>query len=103
MSNTEADGGQPERVAFQALDGAVGRLLAELTATRGRVAEAEAQSAELQELLRRFTGDEEEAGRLLSRLRDLEGENSELRDRLERGRQGVDRLLARLKFLEEQR
>ena len=103
MSNTEADGGQPERVAFQALDAAVGRLIEELSATRVRASEAEAQRGELQELVQRFTGDEAEAGRLLSRLRSLEGENSELRERLERGRQGVDRLLARLKFLEEHR
>jgi predicted nuclease with TOPRIM domain len=103
VSNTEAEGGHPERVAFKALDAAVGRLIHELATAKDRAADAESETTELQELLRRFTGDEAEAGRLLTRIRNLEGENSDLRERLERGRQGVDRLLARLKFLEEQR
>jgi predicted nuclease with TOPRIM domain len=90
-------------VAFKALDAAVARLIEELASAKDRAAEAEAESTELQELVRRFTGDEAEAGRLLTRISNLEGENSDLRTRLERGRQGVDRLLARLKFLEEQR
>jgi hypothetical protein len=37
------------------------------------------------------------------RLRELENENLELRDRLGRGRDTVERLVARLRFLEDQR
>ena len=101
MSNTEVDGGQPERAAFQELDAAVGGLIEELATLKGRASEAESTSAELEELVQRFTGDDAEAGRLLTRLSDLEGENTDLKERLERGRAGVDRLIARIKFLEE--
>ena len=38
-----------------------------------------------------------------SYLRSLEEENQDLRGRLEKGRQGVERLLARIRFLEGQR
>lgn len=103
MSNTGASGGQPERAAFQELDTAVGKLIEELTTMKGRAGVAEAQSAELQELLQRFTGDDDAAGRMLTQFSDLEAENIDLRERIERGRDGVDRLLARIKFLEEHR
>ena len=103
MSNTEAKSGAPGGAGFKELDAALGRLIEELTLTRGRASEAEAKSAELEEIVKRFTGDQGEAGRLLTRLGDLEAENTDLRARLERGREGVERLLARVKFLEEQR
>ena len=101
MSNTGVDGGQIERAAFQALDTAVSDLIEALATMKGRASEAESRSAELQELVQRFTGDDAEAGRLLTRLRELEIENTDLKQRLERGREGVDRLIARIKFLEE--
>jgi predicted nuclease with TOPRIM domain len=69
----------------------------------GRAEEAEAKSEELEEIVRRFTGDEAEAGRLLTRLSDLEEENTDLHGRLKKGRSGVDRLLAKIRFLEAQR
>ena len=103
MSNTEDSAQQPERPAFQELDAAVGRLIEQLVDSNERATEAEAQSAELQELVKRFTGDDAEAGRLLTRLKDLESENIDLKTRLDQGREGVDRLLARIKFLEEHR
>jgi hypothetical protein len=40
---------------------------------------------------------------LLTRLQRLEEENADLRSRVERGRAGVDRLLAKVRFLENQR
>ncbi len=103
MSNTEGSAGQAEISALRELEAALGRLIQELTLTRGRASEAEAKSAELAEIVKRFTGDEGEAGRLLTRLQSLEAENADLRARFDRGRQGVERLLARIKFLEEQR
>ena len=68
---------------------------------KGRASEAESKSAEFEELVKRFTGDDKEAGRLLTRLRDLESQNTDLKERLELGREGVERLIARIKFLEE--
>ena len=45
-------------------------------------------------------GDEGEADRILTRLHTLEEENGDMRHRLEQGREGVDRLLAKIRFLE---
>lgn len=100
MSNP---GGSADREAFQALEQAAGRALERLHGLNARALEAEARSAELAELLKRFTADGAEAGRLLTRLSDLEAENADLRRRLDAGREGVDRMLARLRFLEDQR
>lgn len=100
MSNAE---GSADRAAFQALERTAGAAVERLRELHVRAREAEARGAEMQELLRRFTGDAGEADRLLTRLRALESENADLRRRLEAGREGVDRMLARIRFLEEQR
>lgn len=101
MSQPEGNGEQPD-AAFARLEGAVGRLLDRLSAAKSRAEAAEAKSAELAQLVQRFTGDEAEAGELMTRLRSLEEENQELRSRLERGRTGVERMIARIRFLENQ-
>ena len=101
MSKPEANG-QPEREAFQALESAVGQALERLEQMGRRIQTAEAKSAELGELVKRFTGNDEEAGRLLTRLRSLEEENADLKGRLAEGRAGVDRLLSKIRFLENQ-
>lgn len=103
MSNPEDSAARPERAALHELDRAVGSALERLRALRARAEEAEARERDLQELLHRFTADPEEAGRLLGRMRALKAENEELRRRLDKGREGVERMLARLRFLEEQR
>ena len=103
MSNPGGRAEQADRQALQALETAVGLALERLDEFRARAHGAEARSAELGELLQRFTQDQGEAQLLLSRLRALEGENEELRGRLEKGREGVERLLARIRFLEGQR
>ena len=102
MSKPGDNGGQPEHEAFAALESAVGHALDRLTHMTERVEAAEAKSAELGELVKRFTGDEDEAGRILTRLKRLEEENTDLKGRLEQGRDGVDRLLAKIRFLENQ-
>lgn len=102
MSNPAGNGGQPEREAFAVLEGAVGQALDQLARMDQRVHAAEAKNGELAELLRRFTGNEVEPGQILTRLRRLEEENADLRTRLEQGRDGIDRLLAKIRFLEDQ-
>ncbi|HUF75899.1 MAG TPA: hypothetical protein VMM35_06455 [Longimicrobiales bacterium] len=102
MSNPAGNGGQPEREAFAALESAVGHALERLDHMSRRVRAAEAKSAELDEVVRRFTGNEEEAGQILSRLRRLEEENADLKGRLAEGRAGIDRLLSKIRFLENQ-
>ncbi len=103
MSKPEAEVEQPDRAALKELENAVGEALDRMQELRTRASHAEGTSAELSEMLKRFTGDEGEAGRLLTRLRTLEAENAELRDRVQKGREGVERLLAKIRFLEEQR
>jgi len=103
VSNSGGSAAPTDRVAFQRLERAVGEALARLERTRLRAEAAEARSGEFQELLKRFTGDEGAAPRLLTRLKALEVENEDLRTRLEKGREGVERLLARIRFLEGQR
>lgn len=102
MSKSGDNGGAPEKKAFDALERAVAETLDRLEAMTDRVAAAEARSEELGEVVKRFTGDEGEAGRILTRLKDLEDENLDLRSRLEQGREGVDRMLAKIRFLENQ-
>lgn len=87
---------------FARLEDAVGELLDRLAETRVRAHAAEQKSDELAELVQRFTGDEQEAEQLMTRLKALETENADLRSRLERGREGVERMIARIRFLESQ-
>ena len=103
MSNKEGDDERSDRTALTDLEGAVSGLLDRLAAVSARAEDAEGKSGELEELVKRFTGDGAEAGRMLSRLKGLEEENQDLRSRLETGRDGVDKVLAKIKFLEEQR
>jgi len=100
VSKPVDNGGPPEKLAFEALERAVTEALAHLQAIEERAAAAEARSAELGEVVGRFTGDQADGGQLLTRLEKLEEENADLRRRLEQGREGVDRLLARIRFLE---
>lgn len=102
MSKPEDNGGAPEEAAFEQLEGAISQLLERLEHATNRAQIAEARSSELGELVQKFTGDEEEAGRLMTRLKTLEEENTDLRGRLERGRAGVERMIARIRFLESQ-
>lgn len=101
MSQPEDNGGGAE-AGFSRLEDAVGELIDRLSQERARTAAAEAKNAELAELVERFTGNEDEADQLMSRLKALETENEDLRSRLERGRAGVERMIARIRFLENQ-
>ena len=103
MSNPEGSGEQVPKAALLALERKVAEALDQFRAFRVRAHEAEARSAEYGEMLKRFSADGSEVGRLLTRLETLERENQDLRNRLEQGREGVERMLARLRFLEEQR
>lgn len=102
MSKPEDSGTPDEKAAFARLERAVGRLLDRLEATTMRAEAAEARGTELATLVERFTGNEEDAGELVDRLKRLEAQNEDLRSRLEQGRDGVDRMLARIRFLENQ-
>lgn len=92
-----------ERAALQALEGAVGKLLDQVRALSTRVEKADARRDEVEDLLRRITAGDENPAQLHGRVRDLENENADLRQRLDEGREGVERLLAKIRFLEDQR
>jgi hypothetical protein len=101
VSNPAGNGAR-ERQPLDELDGAIGDMIDRLAWMHDRMALAEEKSEELEELLKRFTGNEVDPGEIVSRVRVLEAENADLRSRLERGREGVERLLAKIRFLENQ-
>ena len=103
MSNTGGSVEPSDRAALAELESAVGGLLDRLSDVSDRAEEAEGKSEELEELVKRFTGDDAAPSRMLTRLERLEQENQDLRGRLQKGRAGVDRLLAKIRFLEEKR
>ena len=100
MSNPAGNGAR-ERQPLDELEGAIGDMLDRFGWMNDRMALAQERSEDLEELLRRFTGHEEPA-EMVSRLRALEKENADLRSRLEQGRESVERLLAKIRFLENQ-
>lgn len=85
------------------LDAAVGRALEEIEQLRRRADEAERRSAELELLLAGFQVGDENPAAMKSRLNRLEAENRDLHDRIARGRETVERLIARIRFLEDQK
>ena len=93
----------PARQALTELEQAVGRVLEEVESLRGRVKESESRTRNVEELLRRFTKGEVDPGNLQERLSELEAMNQGLLDRIDSGREGVERVLARIRFLEEHR
>ncbi len=105
MSTSEARAGQgpDERAALQSLEAAVGRLLERVQALSRAAEKADDRRAEVEELLRRITTGDESPASMHVRLRALEAENGDLRERLAKGRETAERLLARIRFLEEQR
>lgn len=100
MSNQGAEE-RPDLVAHARLRVAVERLL-ELVRLQGdRAVRAEGRVRDLEGLLARFARGEEDPARLARGLEALREENEELRRRLGEGAEGVERLLARIRFLEE--
>lgn len=92
-----------ERAALQSLDGAVGAVLDEVARLRSTLREREARIREAESLLAELSEGEESPVRMRRRIDRLQEENAELRARLQEGRDGVERLLAKIRFLEEQR
>ena len=101
MSKAEGNEEALEGQGFRALDEAVARTLEELKSFRQRALDAERLSSEFEELLKAFKSGKETVGGMKQRLMHLEKENSELRSRVGQGRETVDRMLARIDFLED--
>lgn len=79
-----------EMAAIAKLEGALDQLLDELQEVRSGATAAE-------------SGDLGDARQLSARVKDLEGENQELRERLTAGLGIAERLAAKIRFLEEKR
>lgn len=92
-----ADGG-PE---MKALAAAVGRAIAEVRAARERAAEAEAGATRSDDLLREFVDGTQDPGALAKQVSELEAENQMLRSRIQQGQKVVDKILARIRFIED--
>ena len=109
MSKPEDNGSAREAAAFERLEVAVGRLVEALEQAQERVDEAEARieevearNSEMAQMVERFTESPGDAQEIMGRLKTLETENEDLRLRIDRGREGVERMIARIHFLENQ-
>lgn len=109
MSSAEAEtnpaGGEDpadeEGAALERLDEAVRAAVERLRAMEDRLHEAKARNRDLEELLERFRAGEDDPERMAKRVARLTEENEMLRERLDRGRGAVERILARIRFLRE--
>lgn len=104
MSSSESDreAVSPD-VAIAQLEGAITSVLEEVYRLRGEFSRMDAQGQELEELLLGVTSGKRGPREMMDRLGVMEEENRELRARLDIGREGVGKLLTRIRFLEEQR
>jgi predicted RNase H-like nuclease (RuvC/YqgF family) len=95
-----SDGVSPDQ-AIERLESAVNAALEQVERLAGEVVRMQTQGEALEGLLKGVTSGAEGPRELIAKLNILEEENHDLRSRLDEGRAGVERLLARVKFLEE--
>lgn len=93
----------PPEVALDGLATAVERSLERIAQLEDRLGAAESRRDELEALLAKMADGSASPADMLTRLKHLESENADLGRRLEQGREGVERILAKIRFLEEQR
>lgn len=103
MSSPERRGDPAVRRELDRLEAAVGRALERIGELEGRLTEARARGEELERLLASFESGEDDPATMKDRLDRSERENVDMRSRLQEGRDAVERLLARIRFLEDQR
>ena len=96
----ESEGVSPDQ-AVERLENAVSAALKQFQWLEDEVARMHAEGEALEGLLKGVTSGEEGPREMIEKLHVLEEENRDLRSRLDEGRAGVERLLARVKFLEE--
>ena len=101
MSNPEGNGEGPEQTAFVELEKIVAAALRHLAEVTRRAEMAEDRNVEFETLIKRFAGAEGDAGQVLHRLAQLEEDNEDMRSRLEAGQVSVDKLIAKVRFVEE--
>ena len=92
----------PERQALSRLEAVAERLLEERAALMDQVREAEDRVRELKTLLSKFPEGKVDIVTLEKALTRLRDQNAELKGRMAEGREGVERILSRIRFLENQ-
>lgn len=102
MSHVGGSGGQRSArpAAWDRLELAVRRLMDDYMAQQARAAAAEARSQELETTLASIAGGGPDPIELNRRIAELEAENRNLLERLQRARAEIERIMARLQFLE---
>lgn len=85
------------------LEDVVRRLLDDHAEWRNRAERAEHRLAELEATLRENSAEGLDAVRLAERVETLRRENEDLRRRLSGAREAIERIMSRLRFLEEAR
>lgn len=103
MSGSADDSSQGAREGLQSLENAVTELLERLGEALETAEAAQARRDEVEALLRDMTDGKADPAEMSGRLSELEEENADLRRRIDEGAEGVDRLLSRIRFLENQR
>jgi chromosome segregation ATPase len=103
MSTSEPKASGAERHALVRLEGAVSRALERIRQLESQLEDSRRQSGELDQVLGQITSGELPPSSLMERMHALEAENADLRQRLTGARERVERLLAKIRFLEEQR
>ncbi|MCY4646004.1 MAG: hypothetical protein OXE73_03920 [Gammaproteobacteria bacterium] len=103
MSNPEQAPQAPgASEAFARLESAVRRLIRRSAELKAELRSARERNRELMELLGPVAEGEAGPESVLERLRAAEDERREYAGRLERGREVVERMMARIRFLEDQ-
>ena len=103
MSNPEQAQQAPgASETFARLESAVRRLIRRSAELRAELRSARERNQELMELLAPIAEGEAGPESVLERLRAAEDERQEFAGRLERGREVVERMMARIRFLEDQ-
>ena len=101
MSNPE-DRNRTSAPELSRLEAAVEAMVDRIEGLRAELKVARSQASATNDLLRSFTAGEEDPSQLVTRLQSLEAKNALFLERLQEGKKGVDRLLARIRFLEDQ-
>ena len=91
------------RKRLSALESAVDALLVRLEHAEDVAEEATSRRDEVEVLLREMTDGKADPAAMAQRLEVLEAENADLRSRVDRGLESVDRLISQVRFLEDQR
>ena len=103
MSSPDADPAATPKEKFDRLEESIDRLIIALASARTEASEARAEKERSDALLRDLSEDGQDPAALSARVAELESENAELRGRLARGSRRVDRILASIRFMEENR